>query len=314
MAESRKSQVLRKIRVPKFLVPPGVQRELEVLLANANIAFSASEWISIFAFVGFVLFIVASLLISPLIGLGIFASTLAAMFVYPKVQADKRRARIEETLPDALHHMSVAIRTGLVLESVIKEVSESEYGPLSDEFAQIVVEMRRGRSLKDALNGFSKRAGSKEVQRAMRLLLEGVEFGGPISDVLDEVSEDMRAVRVIQRERKTMTSQQISFLAMASLMAGPFVMGVVASIPQIMTEMAGGIGGAASFPLEEIGKVVTALSFYVVGQAMSGSVMMAVVMYGNFKKGFKFMIPMGLVAYIVYFGVKTVMPKAITMF
>jgi flagellar protein FlaJ len=313
MAERRLSQVLKRIKMPRFLVPVRVLKGLEIMLANANIAFSASEWIGIFAVVGIVLFVVTTLLVSPFAGISVFIGSQAIMFIYPRVQADKRRASIEETLPDALHHMSVAIRTGLVLESVIKEISEAEYGPLSDEFAQIVVEMRRGRSLKDALNGFSKRVGSKEVQRAMRLLLEGVEFGGPISDVLDEVSEDMRAVRMVQRERKTMTSQQISFLAMASLMAGPFVMGVVASIPQIMTEMAVGIGGAM-FPLEEINKVVTALSFYVVGQAMSGGIMMAVVMYGNFKKGFKFMIPMGIVAYVVYVGVRTVMPKAVTLF
>ncbi len=314
MAERRAPQILKWIRVPRFLVPARLMKELEILLANANIAFSAAEWLGIFVFIGFVFFVVATLMLSaPFAGLGLFLAVQVAMFIIPRMQADKRRGSIEETLPDALHHMSVAIRTGLVLESVIKEISEAEYGPLSEEFSQIIVEMRRGRSLKDALSGFSKRVGSKEVQRAMRLLLEGVEFGGPISDVLDEVSEDMRAVRMIQRERKTMTSQQISFLAMASLMAGPFVMGVVAALPTIMSSMAGELGGA-DFPLEEINKVVRALSFYVVGQAMSGGIMMAVVMYGNFKKGFKFMIPMGTVAYLVFYGVKLVMPKILTLF
>jgi len=161
-------------------------------------------------------------------GLILAVSAYGAMYIYPRLQADKRRAALEEALPDALHHMAVSIRTGLVLESVIQEISTAEYGVLSDEFAQIVVEMHRGRPLKEALIAFSKRSGSKQVERAMRLLLEGVEAGGPISDVLDEVSDDIRAIRVVQRERKSMTSQQISFLAMASLIAGPFVMGVVA--------------------------------------------------------------------------------------
>lgn len=312
MAE--KAQGLKWIRVPKFLVPAKMLKDMEVVLANANIAFSATEWMGIFVFVGILLLILLSLLVSPFAGVGVFATTQAAMFAFPRMQADKRRASIEAALPDALHHMSVAIRTGLVLESVIKEISEAEYGPLSEEFAQIIVEMRRGRSLKDALLGFSKRVGSKEVQRAIRLLIEGIEFGGPISEVLEEVSEDMRAVRTIQRERKTMTQQQISFLAMASLMAGPFVMGVVAALPTIMKDMAAGIGGAGQFPLDEISKVVTALSFYVVGQAVSGGIMMAVVMYGDIKKGFKFMIPMGLVAYLIFYVVKIAMPKAVTLF
>ncbi|MEE8168000.1 MAG: type II secretion system F family protein [Candidatus Hydrothermarchaeales archaeon] len=312
MAENRITGVVKRIRIPRFLVPDKVRRDLDMSLANANLAFSAVEWIGIFLFIGAVLFLVVSLLISFVVGVGIFLGAVAAMMVIPRMQADKRRESVEEALPDALHHMSVAIRTGLVLESVIKEISESEYGPLSEEFAQIVVEMRRGRSLKDALMAFSNKVGSKEVSRAMHLLLEGVEFGGPISDVLDEVSDDMRAVRTIQRERKTLTSQQISFLAMASLMAGPFVMGVVAALPDVMASMTSDLGG--QFPLGEIYKVVDALTFYVVAQAVSSALMMGVVMYGSMKKGFKFMVPMGLIAYVVFIVVKTGMPKAMAMF
>lgn len=314
MADTKGPQILKRITVPKFLVPAKVLRALEVSLANAHIAFSATEWLSIFVFIGTALFIVASLLFSPLAGVGLFIGIIALMFMYPQSQAGKRRAQVEEVLPDALHHMSVAVKTGLVLESVIKEVSEAGYGVLSEEFAQVVVEMNRGRSLRDALLGFSTRVGSRDVKRTMRLLLEGVEFGGPISEVLDEVSEDMRATRAVMRERKTLTSQQISFLALASLFAGPFVMGVVAAIPTIMETMIGSGAEAAMFPLDEIAKVVTALTFYVVGQAMSAGIMMGVIMFGDFKKGFKFMVPMGLIAFIVYSATKMIMPSAMAIF
>ncbi len=306
--------IIRRISIPRFLVPKKVLQDMEVLLGKARIAFSATEWMGIFTVAGIMLLILGSLLSSPLVGAGLFIASQAAMVMFPRIQADKRRTSVEATLPDALHHMSVSIRSGLVLESVIKEISEADYGPLSEEFAQMVVEMRRGRSLKEAMLAFSSRVGSKQVGRAMRLLLEGVEFGGPISDVLDEVSDDMRAVRMIQRERKTMTSQQISFLAMASLMAGPFVMGVVAALPTIMANMAADVGGAEELPLEEVGKVVAALSFYVFAQAASAGLMIAVVMYGDIKKGIKFMLPLGIVAYIVYTAIKFIMPKAVTLF
>ncbi len=306
------AELFKKVKIPKFLVPKKVQRELDFMLARANIGFSASEWIGIFSVIGFILFVLGTLLSSPFVGAALFLAAIVAMFILPRIQADRRKGAIEEALPDALHHMSVAIRTGLVLESVIQEISESEYGPLSDEFAQIMVEMRRGRPLKSAMYAFAKRAGSKQVERAMHLLLEGVESGGPISDVLDEVSDDMRAVRMIQRERKSSTSQQTSFLGMASLIAGPFVMGVVGSLPAVMQNMAGGLG--PTMPLDEINKVVTALSVYVVAQACSAALMIAVVMYGDFKKGFKFMIPMGLTAYGVFALIRHVMPSMVSMF
>ncbi len=314
MAETPQAGKLKWIRIPRFLVPKKVLQDMELLFGKARIAFSATEWMGIFAAGGIMLLILASLLLSPFVGAGLFIASQLAMLMIPRIQADKRKSSVEATLPDVLHHMSVSIRTGLVLESVIKEISEADYGPLSEEFAQIVVEMRRGRSLKEAMLAFSDRVGSKAVGRSMRLLLEGVEFGGPISDVLDEVSEDMRAVRMIQRERKTMTSQQVSFLAMASLMAGPFVMGVVAALPTIMANMIGDIGGAEDLPLDDVNKVVDALTFYVFAQAASGGLMIAVIMYGDMKKGIKFMLPLGIVAYIVFAAVKFIMPKAVTLF
>jgi flagellar protein FlaJ len=311
---SKLRSILGKLSVPHYLVPRRFLISMEIMLANANISFSAREWMGIFFALGVVLFVLISLIMNIFAGIGAFLFTEVLMIAIPRMQADKRRAEIEEMLPDALHHMAVSIRTGMVLEAVIQEIAEAEYGALSDEFAQITLEMRRGRPLKDALLAFSKRTGSKQIERAMRLLLEGIESGGPISDVLEEVSEDIRAVRMIQRERKSLTSQQVSFLAMASLMAGPFVMGVVGSLPTIMTQAMAGTGGAEQFPLEEINSIMTALSFYVFAQAVSGGIMMGVVMYGDFKKGFKFALPMGVIAYLVFLGVKSAMPGMIAAF
>jgi flagellar protein FlaJ len=303
----------KKIKVPEFLVPKRILTGMDRSLNSAKILFSAKEWIGLFSVIGLFFFVLGALIHSLLAGALLYLVCLGLMIQVPRFKAGRRRNSIVEVLPDVLHHMSVSMRTGLVLESVIQEIAEAEYGPLSEEFHQVVFELKKGRPLKEALIGFSRRMDSKEIERAIRLLLEGVESGGPISEVLDEVSEDMRAVKTIQRERKSMTAQQISFLALASLLAAPFVMGVVATLPTIMAGVAGGIEEAA-FPLEEIQRVVKILSFYVVAQAVSASIMIGVVMYGNFRKGLKFTIPMAIVAYAIFFMVKTFMPGVIGAF
>ncbi len=300
------------ITIPRIIVPKRLLRNVEFSLANAGMPFSGLEWISIWLIVSTVLFGLVGFMFNVFIGLAAFIVGLAAMLMIPTMRADKRKAQIEDSLPDALHHMAVAVRTGLVLESVIQEISEAEYGPLSEEFARITLEIRKGRPLKEALLAFAKRTRSKDVQRIMRLVLEGVEAGGPIADVLDEVSDNMRAIKMIKRERKSATSQQISFLAMASLFAGPFVMGVVGGLPNVMEVVAGGMAG--DLPLEEIKGVVRALTFYVFAQAVAAGMMMGVTMYGDFKKGFKFSIPMGIFAIVVYSFIKKIMPSMVTMF
>jgi len=301
-----------KISIPERLVPKKVVRSLDRKLADADMAFSGVEWFTIWVFVGAFLFVISTLLVSIFIGFATIMMSIALMSMLPNMKADKRRGAIEVMLPDALHHMAVAVRTGLVLESVIQEISEAEYGPLSLEFARVTVEIRRGRPLKEALMAFAYRTNSMNIERSMTMILEGMESGGPIADILDEISDDMRAIREIQRERKSLTSQQTSFLGMASLIAGPFVMGTVAALPAIMIKVAGK-GQFAPEVLADMVGVVGALTFYVFAQAFAGGIMMGVVMYGDMKKGLKFAIPMGIAAYVIFLVVKFIMPSITLM-
>jgi flagellar protein FlaJ len=315
MAEGKKSSPMKKIKIPKKLMGEKFIKSTDAALARAKINFSAQEWAGIFVAIGLVLFLILTVIFNIIYGFVGFVIALALMVMWPRMQADKRRGAVEDALPDALHHMAVAIKTGLVLESVIAEIGEADYGPLSEEFAQVVLEIKRGRTLRDAFLNFALRSGSKDIVRAINLLLEGMESGGPISDVLDEVSEDMKSTKEVKQDRKTFTSQQISFLAMASLMAGPFVMGVVGSLPTIMESAMADAGPAAgTVDMGEIHQVVTALTAYVILQAISTSIMMGVIMFGEFKSGMKFMIPMTIVAYVVYSVVKYIMPSAIAIF
>ncbi len=298
----------KSVKVPEAMVPKRVLISLGRSLNRAKIMFTAKEWIGIFSVFGLFLFVLGALIHSLLAGLALYLVTQTAMISIPKVIANKRKKAIVEVLPDVLHHMSVSMRTGLVLEAVIQEIAEADYGPLSEEFQQVIFELKKGLPTKEALLAFALRMESKEIERAIRLLLEGVESGGPIADVLDEVSEDIRAVRLVKRERKSMTAQQVSFLALASIVAAPFVIGVVAILPQIMTSATGEVE-EAGLPVEELNAIVRLLSFYVVAQAVSASVMMGVVMYGDIKRGLKFAIPLAAAAFGVFTLVKTFLPK-----
>ncbi len=312
--EEKKVSPIKRIKIPKKLMGEKFMKQTDVALARAKISFSAQEWAGIFVVIGIVLFLLLTIIFNPVYGIVGFVVVLALMVMIPRMKADKRKGQVEDALPDALHHMSVAIKTGLVLESVIAEIGEADYGALSEEFAQVVLEVKRGRTLRDAFMNFAVRSESKDIIRAINLLLEGIESGGPISDVLDEVSEDMKSTKEIKQDRKTFTSQQISFLAMASLMAGPFVMGVVGALPQIMEAAMAGAGGEGAMDMAEIYQVIDALTAYVILQAISTAIMMGVIMYGEFKSGFKFMIPMAIIAYSVYAVVKFIMPGAVSIF
>ncbi|MFQ5887622.1 MAG: hypothetical protein ACE5HY_02875, partial [Candidatus Hydrothermarchaeales archaeon] len=142
-----------KLTIPKRLVPEKFINGLDRKMIDADMAFSGIEWLTIWIVIGVILSLIPILISrflgigSPFLGLAVFIIALALMVMIPSMKAEKRKSSIEEMLPDALHHMAVAVRTGLVLESVIQEISEADYGALSFEFGRVTVEIRRGRPL-----------------------------------------------------------------------------------------------------------------------------------------------------------------------
>jgi flagellar protein FlaJ len=59
------------------------------------------------------------------------------------------------------------------------------------------------------------------------MILEGKRVGGSLSDVIETVAEDLRAVLALKRERKANVMMSVMFLITAALIAAPFALGMI---------------------------------------------------------------------------------------
>ena len=140
---------------------------------------------------------------------------------------ERRVDAIEQTTPDFLRQIASLLRAGVGLETALEDVSKHGGGPLNDELKRAVIEIKIGRTFDDAILSMGERLQSKNLDRTFRMILEGRRAGGSLSDVIETVAEDLRAVLALQRERKANVMMSVMFLIIAAVIAAPFALGMI---------------------------------------------------------------------------------------
>lgn len=84
-----------------------------------------------------------------------------------------------------------------------------------------------GRNFDDAWRAMSKRLKSKELERIFSIILDGRKSGSSISSVLNDVSDDLRDLLALKRERKSAVMMSVMFLLISAVIATPFAIGMV---------------------------------------------------------------------------------------
>ena len=292
---------------------------LEEKLKSTNVAFSGSEFLSITLIVAIIAWVV--LAVVPLFlpipfpflpgwiygGIVFVIIFLAMIYVLPYFLMQQRVSEIEEPLPDALRQMSTALRAGVSMDEALEDVSKSNYGALSEEFERTISQVRRGRSMKGALKAMASRNDSDLLQRAFFLVVEGMERGAELADVLEAVSEDIRETHTIQRQRKSSTTQQVMFLLAASLFAAPFITGLVVALADVFATM--GASGGGSGGMEMGGAILPPgttmiISLFIIIQAAITSLAVGVIRYGEFGKGLMYIPLFAPASFGVFYGAK----------
>jgi tight adherence protein C len=110
-------------------------------------------------------------------------------------QVADRRYQIQMKLPDILDLLTISVEAGLGFEQALDRTVSSVPGPLSEEFARMIGEIRAGSSRGDALRAFEARTGVPEVKSFVLALLQADTFGISIGRILRQQADEMRVRR-----------------------------------------------------------------------------------------------------------------------
>lgn len=133
---------------------------------------------------------------------GYYLPELVIRFRTSELKNQSRRG-----LPDLLDLLVVAAEAGLSLEAALARVGDEllkTYPFLGQNIRLLMIEMRVGQSLTEALAGFANRIDIPEVSNFVTTLQQSREYGTSISDTLRIFSDDMRDRRQLYAEEKAM--------------------------------------------------------------------------------------------------------------
>jgi tight adherence protein C len=117
----------------------------------------------------------------------------------------RRRARIENGIPDALDLLVVCAESGLSLNQSIEEISRQlrlSNPDVADEFTLTSAEMRVLPDFAQALDNMVERTGLNNLRGLVATLKQSLQFGTSLAESLRIVASELRAERHAKMEER----------------------------------------------------------------------------------------------------------------
>jgi tight adherence protein C len=139
----------------------------------------------------------------------VFVPTLAALgFLAPEMVLNfkirTRREAIKGELPDALDLLAVSVEAGLGFDGAVTKLTEHMDGPLIDEFALMLSEIRVGETRSTALRKMATRVDAMELSNFVRAVIQAEQLGISLGRILRVQATDTRLRRQAAAEEKAM--------------------------------------------------------------------------------------------------------------
>ncbi|MGB8234135.1 MAG: type II secretion system F family protein [Methanobacterium sp.] len=148
--------------------------------------------------IGGISFVVVFMLM-VILGFGIFIGAVFGLIILmmsvviiflPNMQRGSRSNEASRELPFALRQMATELRAGIGMHDSMRSVALSGYGPLSEEFARALEEIKYGETTEKALTDMSDRINSEGLKRAVYQITRTLSSGGDLAKTLNVIAED----------------------------------------------------------------------------------------------------------------------------
>lgn len=229
----RSSSALADRFVARSNTRPGIDHALD----RAGIVMRSGEFVALVVAVGLALTLVLFLLLG-LIGLvfGVAGTVLGAPAVLSFL-ASRRNARFADQLGDTLLLMAGSLRAGFGVAGTVDSVAQEMDDPMGTELQRAMLEIRLGREIEAALGDVAERHKSEDFSWVVDAMRIHRQVGGDLADILEKVSETIRARTRLRRQVRALTAEgRLSAIVLGLL---PFAISLVlyASNPDYLTPL-----------------------------------------------------------------------------
>jgi pilus assembly protein TadC len=220
----------------------------------------------------------------------------------------KRRLALEEVLPDFLMLTSSNINAGMPIDQALWFAVRPRFGILAREIEEVAKTTLVGDDLKDALITFTKKYDSVVLKRSINLLLEGLESGGKIADIINKIAIDIQNTRTFKKEMAASVTTYVIFISFATVAAAPVLFALSNQLLGIIIKIMGGIStSSGSGPGMTFDASAISLSdFNIFAMAtltmtsVFSAMIISIIKKGNVKEGLSYIPSFVITSLIIY--------------
>jgi tight adherence protein B len=185
----------------------GWAARLDIALERGGVPFRPGEFILLVigAVVG--AFIVGIAFFGPVIALLLAVAAAFLSRTLLRFRVSRRRSKFEGQLGDTLQLLSGSLRAGYGLTQALDAVAKNSEAPSADEFNRLIMEMRVGRDLPDALAAVATRVGSVDFDWVVEAITINREIGGDLTELLDRAAKTIRERDNVRRQIKSLSAE-----------------------------------------------------------------------------------------------------------
>lgn len=307
LKEYKKKKKERKKRYAK--------KELEANLRRAGLDLSVEEVSSlilkstIFLIAVFLIFLYYKVLslgyikFTFLILMTLFSLTLGFALVYGllwlafhqflDLRIYSRRKQVEEVLADFLLLTSSNVRAGMTIDKALWYAVRPRFGVLAKEIEVVAKKTLSGEDLEKALKEFSESYDSPLLKRSISLLVEGLNAGGEIGHLLNNIALNIQETNLLRQEMAANVTTYALFINFATLFAAPFLFALAGEILKVVTKLGSSINldtselqNAGGFTFSFSGATLTYNDFFIFAiLVLTLTTIMSNVIVSTIKKG-----------------------------
>jgi pilus assembly protein TadC len=258
--------------------------------------------------------------------IGILAGVSLALYVAVLSLIDlriyNRTKSVEEVLPDFLQLTATNVRAGMTIDRALWLAIRPRFGILAKEIETVAKEVMSGSELTDSLKRFADKYESTILKRSISLLIEGINAGSEIGELLNRTSQNIQEVRTIQKEMSANVTSYSIFITFAAIVAAPVLMALSKQLIIIVTGVTSHIG---PLPSQGVGLALSTVGisagdfrmFAIISTcitALCSSFIIAIINKGNIKEGINYVPSFLLVAIALYLLAEKILGVLLTGF
>lgn len=248
------------------------------------------------------------------IQLTIMATFFLTGYFFLDLRIYKRVHEIELILPDFLVSVSTNLKGGMGLESALWNSIKPKFGIISHEITLVSKKVMTGRDVVEGLAEFAEKYPSPELKRTMGLIISEFEIGGKITDILDDIVDNLKNTQKLKKQLQASVVSYVIFIGAIVIFIAPVLFALsynlISFISGFMTKVSGALStsNAPSFLAGMTGgETVDPEGFRIFGYyavatiSIISSMIVSIIEKGDIKGGVKYIPLFFIVSELVYY-------------